>query len=328
MVRAFPRFGRHLSRAAVLAGLALVVGGCSDPQGAKNPSRPRASNTEVNRSLDDEVASFMARYPTLLKGKLGTSDTSAYLEISNPRLTDRPYDAEPGVLFPADVEVAGAPHPTEMPPFSRVIVRGQVVAIGLPHFNSGDGSFWAWELHDELSAPHVRRSIFRDVLFRVDEVWGSLLPEIVPGSLVPFVARGGQIAVNLTGTVAEQLGYGSGGVYIFSEESPQDVAVGEDAVVFLDVRPVLGLYRSNLAARFELFPAQESGFKYVYKGPGTIGLPGGSEFDISESSIRSIIQQQLGQKADYPDAELGAIYPLGAHPPGQSNRTPIIGAAP
>lgn len=325
MVRGFLRFHKNLSVAA-LAVVALVAGACSDPQSAKNSSSPRAHNTEINRSLDDEVRSFMARYPTVVKGKFGTSDTSAYLKILRPRLTDRPYGAEDGVVLSASGEFGGAPPPVEMPALSRAIVSGRVVAIGLPHFNSSDGSFWAPEFDPEV--PDVAKTILRDVLFQVDEVWGSLLPDIVPGSLVPFGIRGGQIAVDLPDDVAERLWHQPGGTYIFSEESPVDLGVGESAVLFLDVRPLFGLYNGRLAARFELFPASELGFKYIHKDPNTIGLRTGAVFDISVSRIQSIIQQQLGERADYPGAELGAVYPLGPHRPGMGNRAPIIGVSP
>lgn len=176
MVRGPLKF-RDLSGAAILAALALVAGACSDPQGAKNSSSPRRDSAEVSRSLDDEVDLFMAKYPKVIRGKFGTSDTSPYLKIRRPRLTDAPYGPEDGVL---SIDYLGAPHPTEMPALSRVVVRGRVVAIGLPHFNSTDGSFWDPELHEEPGTTDVAKTILRDVLFRVDEVWGSLLPGLSP----------------------------------------------------------------------------------------------------------------------------------------------------
>lgn len=151
---------------------------------------------------------------------------------------------------------------------------------------------------------------------------------IVPGSLIPFVVRGGQIAGNLPDKVAAQLRFGDGGVQIFSETPAIDIAVGEEAVLFLDVRPIFGLYSGKYAASFELAPALESGFKYIYKDPDTIRPAGETEFEISVSSVQSIIQQQLGQKSDYADAEPGVTYPLGPHPPGQGNRAPIVGVSP
>lgn len=306
----------------------LVAGACSSSEPATDRVQPRGVADAVRQPVDPEVKSFMARYPTLIQGRFGTSDTSRYQQISTQRLSDMPYGPKDGVLFFAHGEDPGAAPPTEMPGLSRVVIRGQVMAIGPPHFNSLDGSFWTPELHEEPEVTDVARVILRDVLFKVDEVWGSLLPEILPGSLVPFVVRGGQVAVTLSEKVARQLEYGPSGVYIFGEEPVKELSVGEYAVVFLDVRPIFGLYGGRYGARFELAPAQEAGFKYIHKDPNTIGVEGQFEYDISVPSIKSIIQTELGQLSDYPDAELGLIYDLGPHPPGEGERAPIVGLRP
>jgi hypothetical protein len=320
MITAFLGFRRGL--VSLVAVLAFLTGACSDSQPASDSSGPRDGHGQATRSLEDEVELFMARYPKVIRGEFGTSDTSAYLKIRRPRLTDALYG---GTL---SVDSLGGPPPTEMPGLSRVVVSGRVLAIGLPHFNSTDGSFWHSDLHEEPGATDVDEMILRDVLFQADEVWGSQLPEIVPGSVVPFVVRGGQIAVDLPKHVAVRLRFTDAGVQIFSEQPTADIAVGEEAVLFLDVRPIFGLYSGKYGARFELAPAYESGFVYIYKDTDTIGLAGGSEFDISISSVQSIVQQQLGQKSDYADAEVGVTYPLGPHPPGQGSRAPIVGVSP
>jgi hypothetical protein len=307
---------------AVVALLVFVTAACTDSQPANDPPNPQRGTGQVGRALEDTVELFMARYPTVIRGKFGTSDTSGYLEIPTARLTDSPYG---GAL---QVDFLGAPHPTEMPALSRVVVRGRVVAIGLPHFNSSDGSFWDSALHEESGAPDVASVILRDVLFQVDEVWGSELPEIVPGSLVPFVVRGGVISVDLPEDVAVRLHYEDAGVQIITELPTTDIAVGEEAVLFLDLRPIHGLYSGKYGSRFDLAPTHESGFIYVLKDAETIGLPGETEFDISISTVRSIVDQQLGQKSDYSGAKLGVTYPLGPHPPGHSNRAPIVGVSP
>lgn len=301
----------------LLGIVVLVAGACSPSEPATDRVQSRGATDEVRQQpVDPEVKSFMARYPTFIEGALGTSDTSAFLSIPTPSVSDRPYGPEDGNLLTGSAVFARPPDPTEMPALSRVVVRGRVVAIGLPHFNSTDGRFWDPELHEEPGVTDVARMIVREVLFEVDEVWGSLLPQVLPGVPLRFVVRGGQIAVTLSDEVAGQLGYGPGGVYIISEESAEDLTVGEYAVVFLDVVPILGLYGGKYSAVHELFPASESGFKYIHTDPDTIALAGGPDLNISVSSMKTIIQEQLGLRA-YPDAELGLTTPRPTHPPGE-----------
>lgn len=311
----------------MMAALVVLAGACSMPN-AEDVSGRSTKPEKTEAPAGDEVESFMARYSTVIKGKFGTSDTSAYEKIDTARVSDMPYGPEDGVLLTASSEGESAAPPTEMPGLSRVVVRGHVLAISPPHFNSLDGSFWHPALHEEPGVTDVDEMILRDALFQVDEVWGTLLPQIVPGTPIRFVVRGGQVAVTLSDEVASQLEYGPGGVYIFGEDPAVDVSVGEYAVLFLDVRPIFGLYSGKYGARFELAPAMEGGFKYIHKDPDTIGLPDRFQYDISESSIQSIIQQDLGRKSDYRDAKLGLIYPLGPHPPGEGERAPIVGVSP
>jgi hypothetical protein len=106
--------------------LALFAGGCSTS--GNNRPTPSSANNKIPQAFNDEVERFLARYQPIVKGRFGTSNISAYLDIPIPRLTDQPYGPEDGFLLASHGEYAAAPHPTEMPALSRVIVRGQVLA--------------------------------------------------------------------------------------------------------------------------------------------------------------------------------------------------------
>lgn len=289
-----------------LMALVLLSAACTD-------SLPSADTHQDRHQTDDrearEIARVMERYPPRIEGPFGVSDTSAYLEIDRPKLSHFPYRMSGDRVLASMPDYFGPPHPKELPALSRAVVRATVVAIGLPHFNSSDGSFWDGELVGGAAEDGVW-GISRQVLVRVDEVLGSLLPEVREGSYLTLRLPGGQIAVTLTDQAARQLGY-EDGVVIFAEQPPVDMAVGEEAVIFLDLRRRTGLFGGVLAYRYELGPSSFSGFKLWIEGDRLVH-PEEPKWEIGLRRMRSLVAAELGARTE-PDVELGRSRPVEAH---------------
>jgi len=214
-----------------------------------------------------------------------------------------------------------------MAALSRLVIKGKVVGLGLPHFNSSDGSFWDPALHEEPGKVDIASGVFRDVVFSVSEVWGNRLSnEIETGSLIRFTSRGGQIAVTIPEDVAKKLELEGPGVHVYSEEAPVNLRVGEEAILFLNERPLEGLYNRAYGYRFELFPAYEAGYKYVDRGNGMVGieLEGsvevGTSHTLLESELRELVKVHLGENAG-PEPKPG-FFPAEPHPETEGGSPP------
>jgi hypothetical protein len=96
--------------------------------------------------------------------------------------------------------------------------------------------------------------------------------------------------------------------------------VGEEAVLFLNERPLEGLYDGAYGYRFELFPAYEAGYKYVDRGNGAVGIELEGSMDVGdthtllETELRDLVKLHLGENGG-PEPRSG-FFPAEPHPEG------------
>lgn len=176
MMQAFGLGRRRSGRCGWLAVVTiLVLVGCSGGRSGLAPPEPtRASPSGRERvpSLEEMVDRFLARYPDVIVNEFGVASTRRYDGIVGARLGDRPYGPDVGPEIGYVLTFLGLSSPEDLVARARVAVEGEVLAIGRPHFNSDDGGFWHPQLHDEPGIVPAGSVILRDVLFRVDDVWG------------------------------------------------------------------------------------------------------------------------------------------------------------
>jgi hypothetical protein len=238
----------------------------------------------------------LAGYSSTIRGQFGKSDTSAYDNIRIPRLSDHPYGSRDGRVVSIFFSFLSLSEPADLASAARVVVRGTVRNIGRPHFNSHDGAFWDPALHDEPGITDVANVIYRDVFFRVDEVWASDIVGIAPGSTIRFLSLGGQVRVTLPDKVARKIELGPGGSYVFANDAPVDLVVGEDAVLFLNSIPIDGLYEGQYGYRFELFPANDLLYKYSIQDDQAINAHDPT-FNMPVGQLKKLIAPNLGRNA-------------------------------
>lgn len=261
----------------------------------------------------------LPRYPATIRGKFGTSSTSAYRGHSPARLSDAPYGPSDGRIVADYHSFAGLSGPTDLARQARVVVRGTVTAIGPPHFNSDEGSFWDPALHDEPGITDVANVIIRDIQFHVEEVLGKALYGIEIGSSLRFISLGGQVQVTLSEETAAKLELGSAGTYIFSSEPPVDLVEGEEAVLFLNAIPFDGLYNGQYGYRFELYPAHELYYKYTIDD-GRMVNAYDAAFNLTVTELKDVIGGYLALSAG-PEPQEG-IFSATPHPPVEGGSPP------
>ncbi len=218
----------------------------------------RGSSTTSHLNGDARSTPFAA----VIQNRFGLTGMDAYSRISHPRLSDRPYAGSAAVNITNEYSFLGVTDFDGLAALSRVVVRGVVIDLSRPHFNSSDGAFWDPKLHDEPGIPDTDAFIMRDVTLRVSEIYGSRLTGVQAGKDLLFSVRGGQVSVTLNRTQAKELGLAGAGTYIFTSDSETDFGLGDELVVFLNSTPIHGLYDGHYAYHFSLFPAQEQHFAF------------------------------------------------------------------
>lgn len=106
-------------------------------------------NRPQHERSEDETTRLTDGYPPLISGAFGTSKTSAYKQARHDSINSRPYSDNSGVLIDNSNTFSVPPAPQEIARLARLVIKGKVVGLGLPHFNSSDGSFWDPALHEE-----------------------------------------------------------------------------------------------------------------------------------------------------------------------------------
>lgn len=310
------RLYKGILSAAVVAVL-IAATSCESTPRVANDRDGSVTKTETAESEREEI---LKSYPAIIEGKFGTSRTLAYDQIDQPRLSDKPYDKGRVRMFGESTgSFLGLRSAVELAQRARLVVQGTVVQIGRPHFASDDGSFWHPALHNEPGVVDVDNAIFRDVAFRVDDVWGNALtatwrPELArlkPGDTFAFLSPGGQVKVSLAEETANKLEYPGGGTYIFAEEVPTDLATGEKALLFLDSARVSGLYNGKYGYHFELFPAHELYYKYSLRDGQAVNTFT-SDLTMPTQSLRVIVEENIGEAAGPTPAQ--GTFPATPHP--------------
>lgn len=224
--------------------------------------------TQQRDDLKSILQRLDQRFPRTVTSEFAVTSSARYASPTQGQLTDTPYATVAAdhvdYVYSYIDSIATVDDLVER---SRLVAVGEVRAIGRPHFNSEDGGFWEDALVDQEGYVPAATSIFRDVVFEIEDVLGAEDPAVAPGDLLTFAVRGGQLLVTLEDSEAQALEFEDGaGDYVFSAEAPVDLAVGERVLVFLDQKPIDGLYDGRYGERFEWFPTHELYYKFALDG--------------------------------------------------------------
>ena len=303
------RGARRARWGAPLAAVALTLGACGGgaPVSVANPQRtlpaPTADRTAVPAERPDPQS--MLSRPAMVSSPFAVTDTSAYDRVRSHRLLEQPYGRGDGRVVEAHAsEAAAAPHEAQIAN-SRLIVRGRVVEIGRPYFNSDDGGFWHSSFYpDDPVLRSGATMIFRDVIFDVDEVLATKLSGVAAGTRLRFATAGGAVRVELNEEGARKMERPPGSL-VWVWPGGFDLAVGEDALVLLNKVPVGGPYNGRYGERSTLKAWKYS--KYTLKD----GLAYNAHEmphlkPIAEGDLRGIVREHFGRR------------PQGGEPPDRS----------
>lgn len=311
------------SRAPAFLALVLLVSSCAGPGPAPGEGEGRAEAPAGAGPPRIAIEDFLARYPAQVEGPYGITDSSRYDHLPRQRLQVEPYTPYDGPVRASVASYFGFRDLKGVVQASRVIVVGTVRAISRPHFVSEDGGFWDPALHDQPGIPEKAEpspGIFRDVLFRVEEVLGAEvpegMPEVVPGGDIVFLVEGGQIEVTLSAVEAEVLEEpGGAGTYLYARESPLELKEGERALVFLDYELVEGLYAQGYGGYFQLLG---SGFFWKYELDGDLAWLAWARDDptwhITLPELRDLARRYLGAGSGGPEPVVPGFVPTNPDP--------------
>jgi len=297
----------RLWTAAAVLTLVLATGcGASEPPASSTGTDSRATSAEVPTE----------KYRPVVRNAYGTTTTAAYDSIAQARLGDRPYDGAKGLKFSDEYSFLGLADVAALAQRSRIVVRGTVLAIGRPHFNSSAGGFWHPELVDEPGITDAASEIFRDVTVVVTEVWASTDSSVRIGTPLTFRVRGGQIQVQLDAQTVRKLELPSKPSYIFSSEPAVELTTGENAVFFLTYDAVDGLYRDGDRDRYgtigRLLPAHDAAYKFTIEGEqarNTYRTAPNDNFNVDVASLRQTVNTELARGCTHASDDVRAGEP-------------------
>ncbi len=307
-----------------LLALTLVVAACASPLGRNegpvssgSPSQsstlpPRPEPLGVGEPVDDTLAttttaptivSALLRteirgFPDLIEGPWATVDNRGYPLVIK-RASENPYGPADGEVVAGEFSYVVPSTVEALVGTSRLIVVGTVDEIGIPHFNSSDGSWWDPALL--IDQPPYAVEIFRDVRIGVEQVLGDALGVGVnPGDSLVFSMRGGAVLVRFGEadplvTLPDGHPPPSGDV-VFESEPPVDIAVGDRGVFFLNWVKLGGLFDGGVGDVFELFPANEKAFFAEIDGD-TLANRGVSYLSVNLPELEELISLHLGEVA-------------------------------
>lgn len=317
--------GKRANRSGAIVltlGIFALLPACSTSR--SEGDRREVREGKSRQEIQDLARKTLSRYPLSITNEFGTSTSSAYVGIRPARVNDRPYGPNDGKLIQDFYSYLGISGPEELAKLARLVVVGEVITIGPPHFNSDDGGFWHPALHEEPGITDVASVILRDVLFRVDEVWATTVLDVTPGSYLTFLSPGGQVQVTLSEDQARQMELaGGGGTYIFSNEAPVDLVEGEEALLFLNKEAIDGLYQGSYAYRFQWYPAHELYYKYKIEGGEALNAYD-QDLSLPWAELKAIVLTHLGRIVEEiagPDPQEGT-FPASPHPPVEGGAPP------
>lgn len=282
---------------------------------------------DVGRWIDDA-------WPSIIEGPFGTLDATGYRDDPVTTLGHMP-SVDEGPLIerffggPATETYQGLDGPQDLADRAQIVVRGRPLAFSRPYFNATDGAFWLPELVGARDGILPTSDLQRDVLFRVDEVFGTTLDAGFEPGLVQFTVPAGQVTVDVPSDVPYAAGYGDhslkAGRYLVREAPGADLGIGDDVVLFLRYGEWLGLYDGGYGAIRTLMPVHELYYAFAVEGKRTRNLsanPVSWQPTLSElRSIAGTLAPEAGQIL--PDAR---IHP--ARPTHDSSEQPLPSPTP
>ncbi len=236
--------------------------------------------------------------PILIEGPWATVDNRAYRNANIDRASESPFGPEDGEVVTEEFSYVVPPSVAALVSTARLVV-GTVEEIGVPHFNSSDGSWWDPALL--VGQPPYAVEIFRDVRIDVEEVLGDALGVgVSPGDPLVFSMRGGAVLVRFgrsqpDATLPDGHPTPSGDV-VFESEPPVDLAVGDRGVFFLNWVKLGGLFDGRVGDVFELFPANEKAFLAEIDGDDLVnrGVP---SLRTTRLELEELVSLHLGEVA-------------------------------
>lgn len=267
----------------------------------------------------------------VVQGPFGTSDTSADLGPMLTTLAQAPAVAgDFAARLQSEATYQGLRSPDELAATSRLVVRGRAVAFSAPYWNSSGGVFWSPRYVPDLDQP-VPNALYRDVSFEVLEVLGDRTGQAGQGfapGLITFTVEAGQAVVDIPADVASiDPTFLPPGKYLWRFDPPVDLALGEEAVIFLDYRALPGLYDGRYGYLIKLMPASEAFFTFSVGAHGEARngalRPGASQgpFITSVARLRDLAASPiLGAAVRQPLVPDSAVHPL----PGPHATEPVF----
>ncbi|GEM_PF-5832770 len=235
----------------------------------------------------------------LIEGPWATVDNRAYRNANIDRASESPFGPEDGEVVTEAFSYVVPPSVEALVGTARLVVVGAVEEIGIPHFNSSDGSWWDPALL--VGQPPYAVEVFRDVRIGVEEVLGDALGVgVSPGDQLVFSMRGGAVLVRFgrsqpDATLPDGHPPPSGDV-VFESEPPVDLAVGDRGVFFLNWVKLGGLFGGRVGDVFELFPANEKAFFAEIDGDDLVNR-GVSSLSTTRSELEELVSLHLGEVA-------------------------------
>ena len=271
--------------------------------------------------LRTELVSFAA----LVEGPLGFTDTLLYEPFqTDGSLSDRPYDAAGDAILEGYFGFYQPANPEDIVNHSRLVVRGEIVGFGRPHFNSTNGEYWSPTYHEEPGVVDIALGVYREVMFRVDEVLGDAAETgLEPGTELVFTTRGGQVRVTPNQVEEARANeppaeheLAPTSPFVISDPSPVDLSVGEEVVLFLNWRSIDGLYNGQYGFKFELAPANE--LLYKFRIEGSVLVNDATGWTLQLGQLPKLIQTRLAEWAGQePEPGIHAARPHPPVPPGE-----------
>lgn len=256
--------------------------------------------------------------PGVVRGPFGTSDTSAYQGAPLTRLAQVPaVTGQFAATLHSEATYLGLRSPDELAAISRLVVRGRVVAFSAPYWNSDGGAFWSPRYLPQLEQP-VPNALYRDVTFEVFEVLGDKTGQGIALGTITFTVQGGQAVVDIPEDVASiDPTFLPSGRYLWRFDPHVDLALDEEAVIFLDYRELPGLYDGKYGYLIKLMPAHESFFKFTVgaQGEARNGALGaaatGGPFITNVARLRDLAaSKNLGAAVRRPLVPDSAVHPM------------------
>ncbi|HHC08914.1 MAG TPA: hypothetical protein ENK55_09380, partial [Actinobacteria bacterium] len=265
---------------------------------------------EVSPALDR----ILTAYPPRIETDFGTTDTSRFRLLDGAALSDRPYGVADGTLVTTVASYAVPDDLDVIPATAPIVVEGEVLALGRPHFNTSDGGFWDPAFLDLEGTTPVPSVLLRDVALRIDRVWRGN-EAVADGDVLAVTVPAGQALVELTPAQRATLGLPGEGPVVFQVESPRiDLTVGTRGVFLITKVWLDGFFDGALGQRLVFWPAHELYWRLSLEPDGGIvGLQGPKPSVWSEAEFRQLLETTA--PVALPGGAIGTIRPAPPHPP-------------